>query len=170
MHGQCSQKDRYIPTLVGRLGVSIMEKLKAPVHPHACGEICHCVTRCRSCHGTSPRLWGDSPHDQDQEPLPRYIPTLVGRFLPVKTSAPYRAVHPHACGEIFPCIANNIWSIGTSPRLWGDCSASRVYAVFHRYIPTLVGRFSYESSPCSSRTVHPHACGEIRRFGNSLST
>ena len=56
-------------------------------------------------HGTSPRLWGDSPCNA------RY------RFSGIN------AVHPHACGEILPMIGWNDTSqflIGTSPRLWGD--------------------------------------------------
>ena len=155
------QQLRYIPTLVGRLTWPASAIIPKPVHPHACGEIDTTASLLSILPGTSPRLWGDCKETLETIDGGRYIPTLVGRFLRSTPLAIRNTVHPHACGE----IADPGWGVftptGTSPRLWGDCSQIHQAIQDDRYIPTLVGRFSYGSSWRYGLSVHPHACGEI---------
>ena len=91
----------------------------------------------------------------------RYIPTLVGRLRRFICADSDRAVHPHACGEIFSSPIQMTERCGTSPRLWGDWDSFGSRGVKIRYIPTLVGRFTKSPSTDAVLTVHPHACGEI---------
>ncbi len=70
--------------------------------------------------GTSPRVWGDSFLDVDDEASCRYIPTRVGRFAVDTQSISLRSVHPHACGAIALEILKDQPGSGTSPRVWGD--------------------------------------------------
>ena len=134
------------------------------VHPHACGEI-HMIELQRHRHfGTSPRLWGDSTLTFDISTFARYIPTPVGRFPHCKKGTKKEKVHPHACGEI-PATGVYFYVIfGTSPRLWGDSATAGYFFCLNRYIPTPVGRLPSPVSSSSFISVHPHACGEIKRL------
>ena len=153
--------NRYIPTPVGRFPITGTVPPELPVHPHACGEIASSGGIHSAGCGTSPRLWGDSdviPKDLDTL---RYIPTPVGRLDYFASKSELLPVHPHACGEICSMVHRiSVW-YGTSPRLWGDCTLSRIRKAHSRYIPTPVGRFALSSPYSSSISVHPHACGEI---------
>ena len=133
----------------------------ASVHPHACGEIVIACRHAGKAHGTSPRLWGDLKGLLVNVGTARYIPTLVGRFPVVEQRKSFRPVHPHACGEISIAVARSLLRGGTSPRLWGDWAIHHLLRWFHRYIPTLVGRFVSANHNNYFNTVHPHACGEI---------
>ena len=118
--------------------------MPSSVHPHACGE--------HSENVPAPR------------PLGRFIPTRVGNMLPRGDWCARPAVHPHACGEhnqriqiascfhrFIPTRVGNIIGrcfngavpCGSSPRVWGTCQKN--------------------ASICTSRSVHPHACGEHLR-------
>ena len=161
---------RYIPTLVGRLSLPLCASSLHPVHPHACGEIYAMRRRTLTKHGTSPRLWGDSISISVVDLSVRYIPTLVGRLQYLSRFAPTSAVHPHACGEISIVALLPPNRPGTSPRLWGDCSARSDIRIDKRYIPTLVGRFSRVERLHFQTAVHPHACGEILSVESLYST
>ena len=89
------------------------------VHPHACGEHYLLFAIFFFNAGSSPRLWGTCLDDAAHFELIRFIPTPVGNIDCNFFRRPYRAVHPHACGEhtfvgIFVRQDN-----GSSPRLWG---------------------------------------------------
>ena len=153
---------RYIPTLVGRFTAPDTDVLKAPVHPHACGEIAAYDAKKVEKTGTSPRLWGDWGIYGPPATGYRYIPTLVGRLLLALVEEGVVTVHPHACGEISYEETGAVLTFGTSPRLWGDFSDIPRNGRVMRYIPTLVGRFAIRCPMLDAQTVHPHACGEIQ--------
>ena len=129
--------------------------------------------------GTSPRLWGDCSEQEFPANIVRYIPTPVGRFSVWLIIIAHAAVHPHACGEIGhfdstfaipPVLPTPVHPVGrleaspttgTSPRLWGDWKPCLLHPAHYRYIPTPVGRFRQRPMFLSSKSVHPHACGEI---------
>ena len=159
------RRERYIPTLVGRLASYTCGATTQSVHPHACGEIEPPETEFCAGDGTSPRLWGDWKLNLSKYGLIRYIPTLVGRllWLNLRTSTP--TVHPHACGEISVMLTRVRPPLGTSPRLWGDFSTNELLRDGYRYIPTLVGRLMRGVVDTDRGTVHPHACGEILSNG-----
>ena len=161
------RQSRYIPTPVGRLGCPGHDGRAATVHPHACGEIEYDPDTHQLSFGTSPRLWGDCPKSACVRGFGRYIPTPVGRFPCCKKESAACAVHPHACGEIWDWSLCAQTSIGTSPRLWGDCLTPFYSPYTPRYIPTPVGRFPFRLPYAVLLAVHPHACGEIHQTNRS---
>ena len=154
---------RYIPTPVGRFFQRACYYINVAVHPHACGEIPQAGSGFADINGTSPRLWGDWAYNWLYAVSGWYIPTPVGRLITNKTNMVKFPVHPHACGEILLREQQVANLSGTSPRLWGDCSQSNLCQVITRYIPTPVGRLVNRCVHVSPVSVHPHACGEIRR-------
>ncbi len=114
---------RYIPTRVGRLPSCTYGSFQRPVHPHACGAIFAKASDFPCNVGTSPRVWGDSLDTLRCPAHVRYIPTRVGRFNPNEDGWVQVPVHPHACGAIPDSLLAGQDASGTSPRVWGDCSA-----------------------------------------------
>ena len=90
----------------------------------------------------------------------RFIPTLVGNTGVAKRSPTDFAVHPHACGEHARQTGGRCNNRGSSPRLWGTRAITFFNMVDGRFIPTLVGNTGDTLFITSSRSVHPHACGE----------
>ena len=69
----------------------------------------------------------------------------------------YTALDLEVCGlsSTITCTA-----IGSPPRVWGQCLLSGGRAVLVRFTPTCVGTMAAAASGGSSRTVHPHVCGD----------
>ena len=96
-----ANKQRYIPTSVGRLASNTTQTTMPTVHPHVCGEIPRAEREAKPARGTSPRLWGDCKYHVLTADEWRYIPTSVGRFQAPFSTVHNRTVHPHVCGEIY---------------------------------------------------------------------
>ena len=112
-------KFRFIPTHVGNTSFIDAENTIEAVHPHACGE--HTV-RLRGImypNGSSPRMWGTPNHLFTDVNPNRFIPTHVGNTSLRLPILPYPSVHPHACGEHRANLTRPVFSIGSSPRMWG---------------------------------------------------
>ena len=110
--------------------------------------------------GSSPRMWGTPCDPNLTAAHTRFIPTHVGNTLLSPYAYLAQAVHPHACGE-HPRAADVLTvAFGSSPRMWGTRLKNQELCNESRFIPTHVGN----TLPCywraTSRTVHPHACGE----------
>ena len=102
--------------------------------------------------------------------MTRFIPTPVGNtdyHQPGITGVP---VHPHACGEHARLLCLEEPNAGSSPRLWGTLLSSTRAALLYRFIPTPVGNTNQIDRKTTYKTVHPHACGEHRRFGLKYAT
>ena len=154
------QSYRFTPTLVGKTFQLLCVEITALVHPHACGENGLPSGPSAWINGSPPRLWGKRVHQTDFVGGHRFTPTLVGktpRFL-YRVSA--RSVHPHACGENKKQIQPVSGKHGSPPRLWGKRRGKRGFQRLQRFTPTLVGKTPDCQDSPSSRTVHPHACGE----------
>ena len=90
---------RNIPTRVGKTRSGEIFCDGSAEHPHACGENpgpCRC-TECPV--GTSPRVWGKLSPLMVPVPIPRNIPTRVGKTAASRAAASCSSEHPHACGE-----------------------------------------------------------------------
>jgi len=78
-----------------------------------------------------------------------------------------RPVHPHARGEMgrdrFSCLA----LLGSSPRTWGNGERGEAVSDSHLFIPTHVGKWHRFHPRPGSRTVHPHARGEMGSSSNA---
>ena len=151
---------RFIPTHVGNTEYEAAEQRETKVHPHACGEHRRSGRKGWITGGSSPRMWGTQPHQQQTYTIYRFIPTHVGNTaLRYSLSAP-SSVHPHACGEHSsrPCII--VICSGSSPRMWGTLFFIHYNRISVRFIPTHVGNTLHDSKTSLTSPVHPHACGE----------
>ena len=62
------------------------------------------------------------------------------------------------------CSSSNKFNIGSSPRLWGTVFTAQIADDDIWFIPTPVGNgFQLETGSVAT-SVHPHACGERRRY------
>ncbi len=139
----------FTPTPVGNAPPRGRSHQSPTVHPHACGECS--VDAVKPCPqvGSPPRLWG-----------------MRAAGLDKTRAAP---VHPHACGECFPLNPPFSWEHGSPPRLWGMRYWRLAAAQRTRFTPTPVGNAASPACTVPPVTVHPHACGECRRFGDRVS-
>ena len=93
----------------------------------------------------------------------RFIPTGVGNTLGIYADIDILPVHPHGCGEHEDLILRAPDNFGSSPRVWGTLPTIHTSETHRRFIPTGVGNTTTRSSINTSRTVHPHGCGEHAR-------
>jgi len=74
-------RERFIPTCVGNIAAPASSPVITAVHPHVCGEHSHSRHGFYRSAGSSPRVWGTSPHLFSVNELSRFIPTCVGNML-----------------------------------------------------------------------------------------
>ncbi len=99
----------------------------------------------------------------------RFIPTHVGNRKPADAETPRPAVHPHACGEQLLSCTKFLFMYGSSPRMWGTVRRAASHRAVSRFIPTHVGNRPSVKTSLVISAVHPHACGEQRRYKFALS-
>ncbi len=129
-------------------------------HPHACGENFRSPRERRACFGTSPRVWGKLHDLVCTRPMPRNIPTRVGKTIIRSSCRGLQPEHPHACGENFQTRFDHRPVRGTSPRVWGKQVRQAALPSHHRNIPTRVGKTNNLDGDIDVNAEHPHACGE----------
>ncbi len=99
----------------------------------------------------------------------RFIPTHVGNGWSRRTAQAGGAVHPHACGERPNSFRRILASSGSSPRMWGTDPSGAHKGLGARFIPTHVGNGEKIRQILPIKPVHPHACGERRRWLDRVS-
>ena len=146
--------------------------------------------------GSSPRLRGTPGACGAPRSASRFIPAPAGNSRYRRTACAWTPVHPRACGELvltpldgpaqvwrfIPAPAGNSHKypgqltrtvVGSSPRLRGTrrYSPRRTVRVSHLTgsSPRLRGTRTGRAGPAGCASVHPRACGELRRkhFGQS---
>ena len=135
---------RFIPTRVGNTSACSLAGAVLSVHPHACGEHGCGGSQRAARAGSSPRVWGTRLLQGNQAGDGRFIPTRVGN------TAALSAIVFAECGS--------------SPRVWGTHLGLRHLAGLRRFIPTRVGNTGAAPARRPGPSVHPHACGEHRRW------
>ena len=90
----------------------------------------------------------------------RFIPTHVGNTVAADASIFLFSVHPHACGEHYWCQKQELYHLGSSPRMWGTLASESKSSSMRRFIPTHVGNTGHRAGRWTCSSVHPHACGE----------
>ena len=151
---------RFIPTNVGNMTAKPAIRTNGTVHPHECGEHCFLLSATLRPYGSSPRMWGTWQESAMQSRQRRFIPTNVGNMQVRRFLIPFLTVHPHECGEHFS-IGLTTWLIfGSSPRMWGTCVLTDYSRMFTRFIPTDVGNIMAKPTQPTTKSVHPHGCGE----------
>ena len=72
----------------------------------------------------------------------------------------YGGDHPHACGDKRCFSDGRHYSIGSSPRVWGQDRHRTQRNAKRRIIPTRVGTRGFRVFKGYSTRDHPHACGD----------
>ena len=151
---------RFTPTRVGNTHLREMSSRPSPVHPHACGEYCACVTTCAHYTGSPPRVWGIPAAVSRNDSVSRFTPTRVGNTPIQRRRYCTRAVHPHACGEYHDGVCVILVQPGSPPRVWGIRLRTLGGERCRRFTPTRVGNTQWWLCAAGGISVHPHACGE----------
>ena len=152
---------RFIPTHVGNSCASGSIRQDRPVHPHTCGELGGLHEGDGTDDGSSPHLWGTHLKGARALDLLRFIPTHVGNSLDCRMCRNLRPVHPHTCGELGTTTLYAVWSLGSSPHMWGTPYMPLSSSDVDRFIPTHVGNSSTMALATHLIPVHPHTCGEL---------
>ena len=139
-HAPPKREQRNIPTGVGRSASETTRTARSSEHPHGRGEKRHLRLWLDHNVGTSPRAWGEVEQERGKVKLCRNIPTGVGRSVVLDEALNWFAEHPHGRGEKFTPKLARCWSIGTSPRAWGEGVFAFRHLRRNRNIPTGVGR------------------------------
>ncbi len=158
---------RFTPTRVGKSPSRTARAVSTSVHPHACGEIDFPKTVTSLSGGSPPRVWGNRQNLVRFDHRGRFTPTRVGKSLTGTRTNLHASVHPHACGEIFWWLVENMFAIGSPPRVWGNPSDLKCPRLTWRFTPTRVGKSPPARRARLPPSVHPHACGEITSFVNT---
>ena len=155
---------RFIPTGVGNAHTIQRRRIYPPVHPHGCGERQNLHRSDIKTNGSSPRVWGTRAYQKLRYSWTRFIPTGVGNATFRRVLTTLQAVHPHGCGERECIYLSDCRCVGSSPRVWGTPSRIPCATSASRFIPTGVGNAfpTYQLQP--DEPVHPHGCGERRRY------
>ena len=136
---------RSIPTRVGNTTCSTAGAGQPRVHPHACGEYAAPATETPTANGPFPRVWGIRPEHPGKPIGNRSIPTRVGNTFSSVRVACATSDHPHACGEYYTMVMQELPAVGPSPRVWGIPSPCTPALSTCRSIPTRVGNTESES-------------------------
>ena len=89
-----------------------------------------------------------------------FIPAPAGNSHCVSPNKEVITVHPRACGEQAGDFQVADHGDGSSPRLRGTGSHSRIPGRPARFIPAPAGNRGLDLGPYPRDTVHPRACGE----------
>ena len=156
---------RFIPTGVGNTENVAAASADVAVHPHGCGEHTGTPSPNGLQDGSSPRVWGTPWGFRLNYFYGRFIPTGVGNTGHACSCRQQAPVHPHGCGEhIFHGGTASVGG-GSSPRVWGTLVNRKNIFFTSRFIPTGVGNTALVRSPKTPCSVHPHGCGEHKRYG-----
>ena len=152
---------RFTPTPVGTSPTTAVRPGATPVHPHACGDLSFLSSGRPAECGSPPRLWGPRAAAKQLRPDRRFTPTPVGTSHRNGIRRQPDAVHPHACGDLWTSEGTEVPSTGSPPRLWGPLRLPDGTTDTVRFTPTPVGTSTPLIGSRTTRTVHPHACGDL---------
>ena len=76
--------------------------------------------------------------------------------------------HPHACGDKHCFADGRRYSMGSSPRVWGQVKSEIGIFDTYRLIPPRVGTSLASIPQVLTKKDHPHACGDKYSFAGRL--
>ena len=114
--------------------------------------------------GSSPRVRGTLPRHGERVGRVRFIPARAGNADACALHPERDPVHPRACGERRVRTSAQSFQRGSSPRVRGTLTATRVCLRRPRFIPARAGNAGGCGRARSARPVHPRACGERLRL------
>ena len=131
-------------------------------HPHGRGENVVEMENGERYVGPSPRAWGKPRAALPVLPVPRTIPTGVGKTAVVKVDGDQVTDHPHGRGENSNGYRAHVERAGPSPRAWGKHNMRVAGDSVSRTIPTGVGKTYENAGSFVPLSDHPHGRGENR--------
>ena len=84
-------------------------------------------------------MWGQDAMTLDDLDDEGIIPTRVGTSTERLPKGAENQDHPHACGDKFDYVYTTVYTIGSSPRVWGQEKSVTLTANLPGIIPTRVG-------------------------------
>ncbi len=131
--------NRFIPACAGNASRLPSPSCPWTAHPRVCGE-----RRCRNAlhgglNGSSPRVRGTLSLCWLCSTRYRFIPACARNATADLLMMGMSAVHPRVCGERMKKRVRKIWGGGSSPRVRGTPTATRLYFVLLRFIPACAG-------------------------------
>ena len=155
---------RIIPTRMGTSCKNLVNLTEQQDHPHAYGDKKKSSYCLATVAGSSPRVWGQDFFDVSFNASYRIIPTRMGtrRFLSIYIDV--NKDHPHAYGDKYFAFIFCTYSIGSSPRVWGQGLLRNRQIFLTRIIPTRMGTSNLHNEHIITYKDHPHAYGDKNRF------
>ena len=105
-------------------------------------------------------MWGQAFFISFIPPVLRIIPTRVGTSNLCRAHELIYQDHPHACGDKSRSRHGLLFSLGSSPRVWGQVVCFLDLCAQNGIIPTRVGTSLYHFRRRRAFRDHPHACGD----------
>ena len=161
--GGCNRGGRFIPAPAGNSFRNSVHSALLSVHPRACGELTIAVVGGTLDNGSSPRLRGTQGRMCLHGRRSRFIPAPAGNSARRSRQIRHAAVHPRACGELWPTAAKVGNLDGSSPRLRGTRDGVPRLVRRRRFIPAPAGNSFGIDDITDLPAVHPRACGELSR-------
>ena len=84
-------------------------------------------------------MWGQDNQPSRTGDKFRIIPTRVGTSIALLHRLNSDRDHPHACGDKIPVLVTVAFSLGSSPRVWGQVAVVGLGLYAVRIIPSRVG-------------------------------
>ena len=157
---ECGLTERFIPARAGNGARGRLPSSWTTVHPRACGERTDTQSAFTALTGSSPRVRGTVIWRTSWSVVGRFIPARAGNGGRSQSLVSRATVHPRACGERLVCVAPDLLTDGSSPRVRGTGDKAAGLNLWDRFIPARAGNGSGSAAPCNLSTVHPRACGE----------
>ena len=110
--------------------------------------------------GSSPRVWGQVPEQNEVVKAHWIIPTRMGTSCSGLTKAYQIQDHPHAYGDKINKKRGVKMDLGSSPRVWGQVCVSYTHKERGRIIPTRMGTSCQFVNANAGNGDHPHAYGD----------
>ena len=105
-------------------------------------------------------MWGQVLDESSPIVWLGIIPTRVGTRLNAIRNSASQKDHPNACGDKWYRDFKFPFARGSSPRVWGQATATEVSTNLSGIIPTRVGTSDRNACRVCKRWDHPHACGD----------
>ena len=149
-----------IPACAGKTTDHMMRGYCASAHPRACGENPAFTAMLAMLAGSSPRVRGKHPRNNDHREPRGLIPARAGKTRRRGGASRRRRAHPRACGENKVLRSRGGGPPGSSPRVRGKHDRSGGQAHGLRLIPARAGKTVHRRRRHRGRSAHPRACGE----------
>ena len=129
-------------------------------HPHVCGEHRSLIRIVQERLGSSPRVRGTRLSNPLDVVVVGIIPACAGNTLRTRRRCVSSWDHPRVCGEHGWWANESCVVQGSSPRVRGTRTSSRIYGRVRGIIPACAGNTEGLNVHLHLRRDHPRVCGE----------